>query len=49
MPSAKGLFGAAFGRLLFRAATVTNVRAIGEAFRLAGFEGEALRGVTWTR
>lgn len=48
MPSAKGLLGAAFGRFIFRDATITSVRAIGEKFRLVDFEGHALRGVMWT-
>lgn len=48
MASAKALFGAALGRLFFRDATVTNVRAIGEKFRLAELEGDALRGVSWS-
>ncbi|MFO0738487.1 MAG: siderophore-interacting protein [Labilithrix sp.] len=48
MASAKALFGAAFGRFFFRDATVTSVRALGEKFRLAELEGDALTGVTWT-
>lgn len=55
MASAKALFGAAFGRFLFRDASVTSVRSIPVAaatakggFRIVELEGADLQGVAWT-
>lgn len=48
MASAKALFGAMVGRLLFREVKVTAVRDVAPRLRLVDVCGASLRGVAWT-